>query len=319
MNIDSITSILIDKVKDAINNMREDQSHLLQEIRFRIDKPIIIYFDNKERFIDKDHFTMNKSPENSLIADKDDIKETLEYISKYSLYAYEDDIKNGFITVDGGHRVGLAGKVVIENGRVKTIRNISCINIRISHEIKGCADKVIPFLIRDKANIHHTLIVSPPKSGKTTLLRDIVRQLSNGTKNLSGITIGVVDERSEIGGCYRGIPQNDIGIRTDILDGCPKDEGLIMLIRSMAPEVIVVDEIGGRKDIEAIEYALNAGCTIICTVHGSSLNEIKNKPVLSELINKNIFKRYIILENKEGIGDFKKIYDEKYSVIGMLT
>jgi stage III sporulation protein AA len=165
----------------------------------------------------------------------------------------------------------------------------------------------------------HTLIISPPKSGKTTLLRDIVRQLSNGTKHIRGVTVGVVDERSEIGGSYRGIPQNDIGVRTDILDGCPKDEGLIMLIRSMAPEVIVVDEIGGKKDIEAIDYALNAGCTIVCTVHGSNLQEIKNKPILKGLIEKNIFKRFVILENKESIGDYKLIYDDSYAVIGILA
>jgi stage III sporulation protein AA len=299
--------------------MRHDQFALLQEIRLRVNKPIIVYFDNKERFIDKNNLILSNNIHNALIATYEHIKETLEYISKYSLYAYEDEIKNGFITVEGGHRIGLAGKVVIENGRVKTLRNISCINIRVSHEIKGCADNIIPFLLDDKSKVLHTLIISPPKSGKTTLLRDIVRQLSNGTKYIRGVTVGVVDERSEIGGSYRGIPQNDIGVRTDILDGCPKDEGLIMLIRSMAPEVIVVDEIGGKKDIEAIDYALNAGCTIVCTVHGSNLQEIKNKPILKGLIEKNIFKRFVILENKESIGDYKLIYDDSYAVIGILA
>ncbi|MBC7960035.1 MAG: stage III sporulation protein AA [Vallitaleaceae bacterium] len=286
----------------------------LQEIRLRVGKPILIYFNNKEFFIGPQSKLTTNWQEQSLITTGQDIKEVLEAISQHSLYAFEEDIKGGYITIDGGHRIGLAGKVVLEAGRVKTIRNVSCVNIRISHEVKGCADRILPYLIHN-GSLLHTLIISPPKCGKTTLLRDLIRQVSNGSKLIEGMTVGVVDERSELGGCYRGIPQNDLGIRTDILDSCSKGEGLLMLIRAMAPKVIAVDEIGSKEDVDAIEYALSAGCKIICTLHAESLEELKEKPRVKELMAMKLFKRYIFLENQTGIGDYKKIMDENHQIL----
>ncbi|PKM50048.1 MAG: stage III sporulation protein AA [Firmicutes bacterium HGW-Firmicutes-7] len=315
MNGNRIENILSEKLKRVLEN--ENVQTELQEIRLRVDKPIMIYWANKEFFIGTD-LKLHTLDQNSLCATNDDIKEVLEYISKHSLYAYEEDIRNGYITIEGGHRIGLAGKVVLENGKVKTIRNVSCINIRVSHEIKGSADHVLPYIVTGGV-IHHTLIISPPKCGKTTLLRDIVRQVSDGFMNFHGVNVGLVDERSEIGGCYRGIPQNDIGKRTDILDSCNKGEGLLMLIRAMAPQVIALDEIGNKDDIDAIEYAINAGCKIICTVHGNSIKDIKDKPRLQELIERKLFQRYIFLENQNNIGDIKKIYDEDHKMVSMLV
>lgn len=315
MRVKAIEEILTNQLKKMFNNIQDKEK--LQEIRIRINKPIIIYYDNKEFFVDTDGKLISNNYGECMLASRDDIKEILEYISNHSLYAYEEDIKNGFITMEGGHRIGLAGKVVLENGKIKTIRNISCINVRISHEIKGCADKVIPYIVEDN-KMFHTLVISPPKCGKTTLLRDIVRQLSDGTNFFQGVNVGLVDERSEIGGCYMGVPQNDIGIRTDILDSCNKDAGLLMLIRAMAPRIIAIDEIGSKDDVDAIEYAINAGCKLLCTVHGSSIMEIKNKPKLQELINNKVFKRYIFLENQNSIGDMKKIYNEEHKMLCLL-
>lgn len=314
---ETIEKILCTSLREWFKLLSVNQIEKLQEIRLRVNKPLMIRLNNKEYFLTLVNYSLTEFSNNTYVVNERDIQETLEFISNYSLYAFEDELRNGYITVEGGHRVGLSGKVIIENGSIKTIKNISCINIRISHEIKGCADSVIPYLL-DEESVHHTLIISPPRCGKTTLLRDIIRQLSNGIKN-NGFTMGVVDERSEIGGCYRGIPQNDIGIRTDILDGCPKKEGMLMLIRTMAPQVIAVDEIGSSSDIEAIDYLINAGCKIICTVHGSSLKEIKTKPILEKLINKNIIERYIVLANKSNVGDIKKIYDRDGKLISMLN
>ncbi|MCT4687077.1 stage III sporulation protein AA [Vallitalea sp.] len=316
MKKETVEKILATNLRGWFGLLKKEQLDLLQEIRLRVNKPLIIRIDNKEYFLNQDKLVT--SSKRAYIITEKDLKDTMEFISNYSLYAFEDELRNGYITVDGGHRVGLAGKVVVENNRVKTIKNITCINIRISHEIKGCANKVIPYIFQEN-RIYHTLIISPPRCGKTTLLRDIVRQLSNGVSNNTGITIGVVDERSEIGGCYRGIPQNDVGIRTDILDGCPKTEGMLMLIRSMSPEVIAVDEIGSSEDIEAIDFVINAGCKMICTVHGSSLVEVKNKPILEKLIDKNIIERFIVLESKNGVGDVKKIYDKQGKMISIVV
>lgn len=281
----------------------------MQEIRLRINKPIFILWNGKEFFLTKEGEITNNSLE-ALIVTKNDLKETMEYIANYSLYAFEDELKQGFITIQGGHRVGMTGKTVLENNQVKSIKYISCINIRISHEIKGCASKVIPFLTEGDS-ICHTLIISPPRCGKTTLLRDLIRQISNGTSNLSGKTVGVVDERSEIGGSYLGIPQNDIGIRTDILDCCPKAVGMMMLIRSMSPEVIAIDEIGSNDDVHAMESAIYCGCKIIATIHGNSMEDMKMKPLFKELVSKKIFDKYIILSNENQIGEVKGIYSKE--------
>ena len=197
----------------------------------------------------------------------------------------------------------------MENGHIKNLRHISSINVRIAHEVKGCAEKVIQYLIQDE-KIVHTLIISPPRCGKTTLLRDLIRLISDGNQYMEGQTVGVVDERSEIGGCYKGVPQNQLGIRTDILDGCPKAAGMLMLIRSMGPEVIVVDEIGTKEDVHAIDYAMHCGCKMIATVHGKSLDEIREKPELGRLVRDHRFERYIVLGNKRGVGSVEGIYDE---------
>ena len=153
------------------------------------------------------------------------------------------------------------------------------------------------------------MILSPPQMGKTTLIRDLARQLSNGFPGFSGVKVGIVDERSEIAGCYQGIPQNDVGVRTDILDGCPKATGIIMLIRSMSPNVIITDEIGKPKDVMAIEDALNAGITIITTAHSHGLEDARRRPILKSLLENNVFQRIMVLGNSLGTGTLEKVYD----------
>ena len=218
------------------------------------------------------------------------------------------------VAIEGGHRVGVAGKVIMEEEKVKNIQYISSVNIRISHEVIGCADSLLPYITKNK-QVCHTLIISPPCCGKTTLIRDLIRQISDGNQYVKGCSVGVVDERSELGGCYLGIAQNHLGSRTDILDCCPKAEGMIMLIRSMSPQVIAVDEIGTREDIHAVEYAMQCGCKLIASVHGLDMEEAKNKPVLGELIRRRMFERYVVLGNGEHPGVIRGIYDERGSVL----
>ncbi|HHV09071.1 MAG TPA: stage III sporulation protein AA [Clostridiales bacterium] len=282
---------------------------LLQEIRLRMNAPLLIVYANRECFVTEDAVIVD-NPKKAVIVTKNEIRETMEYISNYSLYAFEEEIRQGFITINGGHRIGLAGKVIMEEDAVKGMKHISFINIRLAHQVKGCADPVIPYLVHKQVDgIYHTLIISPPRCGKTTLLRDIIRQLSNGSGYLEGMSVGVVDERSEIGACYMGTPQNELGIRTDVLDCCPKAKGMLMLIRSMSPRVIAVDEIGSKEELDAIDYVIGCGCKLIATVHGSSIEDIQNKPTLGELVKKRLFERYIILSNRKGIGHLDEIYD----------
>ena len=269
------------------------------EVRIKIGKPILVYSKNGESII------------NYLIT-KEDMKSIIQKISNYSLYAYEEDIRQGFITIKGGHRIGIAGECVMEKGEVKTIRNISSINIRISNEIIGCSNKVMKY-ITSPERIYNTIIISPPKCGKTTILRDIARNVSNGVLGLGigGKKVVVVDERSEIGACHFGVPQSDLGIRTDVLDNCLKREGLIMAIRSLSPEVIICDEIGTKGDIEALIMAFNSGVNIITTIHGFDVEDLYKRQVFGELLNNEILERAIILSNRKGIGTIEKVYSLK--------
>ena len=300
MHVEKIKKVLGSTINSILQENQIPFSKL-QEIRLRIGKPLIIVSDNIE-------FVLHK------IIEKDELMEILEYVSNYSLYAFENELKQGFITIEGGHRVGMTGQVLIEDGEVKNIKHISSMNIRISHEILNCADIIFPYITEDK-QICNTLIISPPRCGKTTMLRDLIRQVSDGNRWVRGCTVGVVDERSELGGCYLGVPQNQLGIRTDILDCCPKSKGMLMLVRSMAPQVIAVDEIGSAEDIHALEYAMLCGCKMIATVHGTSMEEVRKKPILEELVKSHKFERYVVLGNTYHIGEIDGIYDNRGSFL----
>ena len=287
----------------------------LQEIRLRAGRPLMVQYGGKEAFL-TEQGNKTKDPDSAFFVTEQELRETMEFVGKYSLYAYEDELRQGYLTLRGGHRVGVAGKTVLDGDKVKSIRHISCVNVRLSHQIKGCGDRVLPYLYGENG-ICHTLIISPPRCGKTTLLRDLVRQISNGSTDPHGTvrhrgrTVGVVDERSEICGCYLGVPGVDVGIRTDVMDACPKAEGMMMLVRSMAPEVIAVDEIGRYEDIHAIETVLFCGCRLLATVHGNSLPDIQSKPLFQRLMEEQVFERYVILEGGERTGQIRDILDER--------
>ncbi len=272
----------------------------LQEIRLRAGRPLAIVERGREVFLTGDGARTREAGAAWRVTAQE-LRETMEFVGEYSLYAYEDELRQGYLTIRGGHRVGVAGRTVLDGDKVKSVRYISCVNVRLSHEVPGCADPVLPYLWGDEGLLH-TLIISPPRCGKTTLLRDMVRQISDGSRARRGYTVGVVDERSEICGCFMGIPENDVGVRTDVMDACPKAEGMMMLVRSMAPEVIAVDEIGRYEDIDAIETVLYSGCRLIATVHGSSLSDIQAKPLFQRLAQEQVFRSGHIGEILDGRG-----------------
>ncbi len=271
----------------------------IQEIRLRAERPIVIHKSGREVFLDRDGcFTEKTALARS--ADEGELQELLEHICRYSLYAFEDELRQGFITVGGGHRVGVAGQAVPGEGRgIRTIKNISYLNIRVSHEVKGAADGVLPRIYRG-GRPESTLIISPPGCGKTTLLRDLIRQVSDGNGYGRGMTVGVVDERSEIAGSFCGRPQNDVGMRTDVLDACPKVLGMMMLLRSMSPEVIAIDELGSHEELDALRSAAACGCRILATVHGEDLEDVKNRFDGAENLWRGLFGRFIVLGREDG-------------------
>ena len=276
--LEKIQQFLSTEIANEIN--KELTCHKqLQEIRIRTDKPLILQIDKTEVLL-------------NYVPTKSNVKETIERISQYSFYAFEQELSLGYITLPGGHRVGVCGQAVVENNIVKSWRHISGLNIRIAHSIVGCGNSVIPFIYcKETNNCHNTMIISPPGYGKTTLLRDIIRQLSTDKK----LTIGLADERSEVAGSFNGVPQNDVGIRTDVIDGCPKALAMVMLLRGMSPKVIAVDELGGEDDTNAVDAVINAGVKLICTVHGKDLEDAMANPTLKPILSRNVFEKFIVL------------------------
>jgi len=283
----------------------------LEEIRLRIERPLLLRLAQTELTIDRENRLCGELSRGYVITQAD-LEQTLEVLSRGSLYAWEDEFKNGYLTVPGGHRVGFAGRGVLEKGVIRTIREIAGFNYRIGHEIPGCADRLLPYLLKGR-EVYHTLIVSPPQCGKTTLLRDLVRQISDGEKQLgfAGANVGLVDERSELAGVYHGRPQFKIGLRTDVLDACPKAQGIMMLIRSMSPQVVATDEIGRPEDVEAILAAQSSGVSVITTLHGRDVDEIWDRPYLQDLGKLRIFQRIVVLSRRKGAGTIEAVYDGK--------
>ncbi|WMI80167.1 stage III sporulation protein AA [Anaerotignum sp. MB30-C6] len=281
------------------NFLKEEQ---IQEIRLRALKPLFVK-TNKNKYFIADGY------ENWIVTNRQ-IKEAVERLGGYSLYAFEEELKQGYLTVSGGHRVGFCGRAVLEHGKVKTLRQVSSLNIRIAGEIIGCGEQWLPYLFENNS-LCHTLIVSPPGCGKTTLLRDIIRCLSYGLHCKESYNVGVVDERGEIAAMKDGVPQMDVGPCTDVQENCPKAEGMRFLLRSMTPDVIAVDELGKEADFYGVEELLHAGVTLISTVHGNDMNGLLKNIKMKKMIGEMEKGRILFLSKKCGTGTVEEIWDAK--------
>ena len=276
-----------------------EKTDLLEEIRIRADKPLIIRERNGEWYADQEGRWIKEQGKARSMTYKE-IQELVDYWCKDSRYAFQKELKGGYLTIRGGHRIGLCGEIVIgEEGRIQTVKNISSLNIRIAHQCKQAAANILPYLYEGD-RLQSTLLISPPGAGKTTLLRDLIRRVSDGNVYAQGKVVGLVDERGEIAACYQGIPQLDVGLRTDVLDGCPKAAGMIRLLRSMGPQVIAVDELGSAKEVKALLKLAGCGCSILATIHGNNMEEVKRRRLFRSLWEEGIFGRILILERKAG-------------------
>ncbi|AKM19639.1 stage III sporulation protein AA [Geobacillus sp. FSL K6-0789] len=291
---------ILPKTIAAVLQQMPSWGRSIEEIRIRISRPLEVIVDGKARLLPYE-------------VTKEDGVYLLNKLSHYSIYAVEEELRRGFMTIEGGHRVGLAGKVVTEGGKVKAIRDVASFNIRIAKEQIGIADPLIPYVYDGRWR--HTMIIGSPQTGKTTLLRDAARLISSGTGRIPAQKVAIVDERSEIAGCVKGIPQFSFGPRLDVLDACPKAEGMMMMIRSMSPDVMIVDEIGREEDSEAVLEAANAGVSIWTTVHGRTVRDVWQRPTLRPVMEQRVFERFIELTNVPHPGFIRRIVDANGAVL----
>jgi stage III sporulation protein AA len=313
--LDDVLGYLPPTLRHALGKLPRHTRVQLEEIRLRCERPVMVVSSDGDYFLTSDgRFA---SAEEALIWHQQQATEFIEAISRASLYAMEDDVRAGFITLPGGHRVGLVGQAVLQDGRLRTMKHIASCNVRLARAVVGAADRVLPALVRGN-RLLHTLVVSAPGCGKTTLLRDVTRQVSSGVPaiGLPGLRVAVADERSELAACWRGVPQLDLGPRTDVLDGCPKAEGIMLLLRSMSPEVIVSDEVGSDADAAALEEALFSGVTLLATAHGTSLEDVERRPGLARLVRRGAFERLVVLSRRQGPGTVEQIANLRLSGSG---
>ncbi|HZG58064.1 stage III sporulation protein AA [Paenibacillus sp.] len=287
-------------VRAALARLPSEWTSRAEEIRIRDGRPLEVVAAHDFTFVDPTG-RPTRDAEAAFRPTRDDCLKLLDRVTNHSVYTMEEQLRRGYITVAGGHRIGLAGRAALEDGRIRTLQHIGGFNVRIAREVKGCARSLVPLLWNAETSMpHHTLIVSPPQRGKTTLLRDAARTLSaggwaGGVRYDRARKVGIVDERSEIAASVDGRPTFDVGPRTDVLDACPKAEGMMLMIRALSPEVLVVDELGRPEDAEAAMEAVHAGIAVIATAHGKDASDVRRRPSLAPLFEARAFGRIVIL------------------------
>ena len=279
-------SFLPIKIQNSLDGADTD---IISEIRLRINYPVFGLFNGKKLYLSESGVTLDKK--NAFICSKDMVSETVENVTEKSLYAFNDRLKQGFITSKNGIRIGVAGDCVFDNGKIVTIKKISSLNIRIPHEIKNCSSKIFNKLFLK--DLFNTLIVSPPAKGKTTILKDLARKFNENTD----FSILIIDERGEFGQIS--------GENIDLIKYSDKNYALNYAIRSMSPQIVITDELQTQDDWKSAEQAATGGIKIIASCHGKDAEDLQKK----EFFRKNVFDRYVFLDDLKSAGTVREITD----------
>jgi stage III sporulation protein AA len=299
-------------IQSRIQALSKSVLEQIEEIRFRLAQPLQLCGASFDAFLHREQ-GLTEDVQQGLVVGTEHLSRVIQAVTQSSLYAVEDELKRGYVTMPGGHRVGIGGRAVLyESGAVRSIRSITSLNVRIAKERIGAASALLPFVYhKTSGKPLNILIISPPQCGKTTILRELTRSWSEGLVGSvrRGMKVTVVDERSEIAGCVEGVAQFRLGPRTDVLDACPKAEGMLMAIRSLSPDIVVTDEIGRQQDRDAVLEATHAGVKVLATAHASGLEEWRDRPFMKELYDAKAFDRYVVLSRRSGPGTIEQILD----------
>jgi stage III sporulation protein AA len=286
-------AVLPSRLRAAALSIPEPQQARAEEIRLRAGQDMTVLLPEGE-------------VSTSALTEPEDLETLCDIATEFSRYAASETLREGFLPVRGGFRVGLCGTAVMKEGVNTNLKLLSSAAVRIGRERKGIAAELAPQLFRD-GQFTSTLIFSPPGGGKTTLLRDLVRQLSTGVDGYGAWRVALIDERGEIAVMVRGEPQMDVGPRTDVLDACPKAVGIPIVLRAMNPQIIAVDEIAVPEDIRAISMAAGCGAGLLATVHASDVSELSEKPLYRDLLERRIFRAGVRILRDNGAWRYETV------------
>ncbi|MDI3256601.1 MAG: stage III sporulation protein AA [Kyrpidia sp.] len=305
-----ILRLLPERVRTALSVGVSRGLRDVEEIRVRRDQPVQICAPGWEGFLTVQG-RVTRRPAEGIVTPAAEVMHILQGLSQSSLYALEEELRRGYLTLPGGHRVGIAGRAVVAGGRVQSQVDITGLNFRVARPVLGVSRALAPWLLDAPGKPASVLVLSPPQCGKTTLLRDLAHHLSAGIwhPTVPPLKVAVVDERSELAGTFQGRRHHDLGPRTDVLDGCPKAEGMMMMVRSMSPDVLVTDEVGGEADIAALMEAVGSGVTVLASAHAAGLKEASGRPALRPLLEGRIFHRYVVLSRRQGPMTVEGVFD----------
>lgn len=307
--METVLPYLAPAVRERVGEAARELGCGIEEIRLRAGRPLELVTHARRAFVDACGRPVDRADAAPPLP-QEEVARTFQLVCQGSVYAWEEQLRGGFVTLPGGHRVGVSGRVIVEGGRVRTVRPVGGLNVRVARQVPGAALRVLPHVLGSGGRLLSTLLLSPPGAGKTTLLRDLVRLVSAGdaARGMPAAKVTVVDERSELAGSREGVPTLDVGPRTDVLDGCPKAEGMLLAIRALSPEVVAVDEIGRAEDVVALREALRAGVTVLATAHAASVEDARRRPALRSLLVPGAFERVVVLSRRHGPGTVECVW-----------
>lgn len=296
-------SLVVSPIRENLLKIPLSTKLQVSEIRLRAERPIVINVKNKFYFLSKEAKLQSSVSEKTIRLSQLDIQNTFTKMCNHSVYSYQNEIKNGFITLKGGHRVGICGTAVLDKGNVTNLRDINSLNIRVAQDVSNLASNWKDIFLKDFTGV---LIVGEPASGKTTILRNLAHKFSSGV--FGGLTnVSVIDERNEIAASNCGISHFNLGF-CDILTGYPKSVGFEHAIRTLSPEIIICDELGTKQDVKAIREAVNSGVKIIATFHSRNIFDFINNVRARNILKTYAFDKIIFLKGKSKPGEIFKIY-----------